>query len=472
MGDATEERSKVQLVWNERRSGFLYLRPGITQVAIEINQLRKMVHSIEDQIEECIKHLFPPSMPLDVAMKLPWDELQASTSSTSSTASFLDHEEAWGQWRQSAVNQLTQAYLQIYGSSMENFNKLLELDKTFQTHIVTIIITNSGVPPRLSTLLGFAHRTSAQCKLNLVIRAAVLALLGGRQKMDTRAPGIRDFVLRALSPRVAKILTVYLGLVRQAIVEVMRQKSWYKESVDAYNTRLFATWPQNTKCQRKAHVGSWSMVHIVAAWHKCSEEHLGAKLSIVDMRQLVTGIYSEYFPGLLYTPEVKDTAAVLQGDHNAAITRNFYGRNNLQGDGMSAPDIQSFIQASRIWQALMQTVPVSQAWSQDILKSTCFDPDIKRAYALKLANHLVLPSFASCLSAIEVKDTLRDLLETLPFIFGPEVRARYICVKPSGLTMFHPEKIQFEQPHATSNGCCIGIWPRWGAKWVCAPKRS
>ncbi|KAF7966129.1 hypothetical protein HWV62_39966 [Athelia sp. TMB] len=413
LSDSNEERSKVQLMWNERCSGFQYLRPGVLQVDIEINQIRQMVHSMEGKMEETITKLFPPTMPFSRAMNLPWKELQPSATVTSS---FLDAKEPWEQWRQSAVNELTRAYQQLYGSSLADFKNLLILDKEFQTLLVGIIIGNTGVPPRGSTLREFAYRTSSNYKLNLFLKGTALTLVGGRQKMDTRAPGIRDSVLRAFSPQVARLLTVYLGLNRQAIVEVMRSNAWHMESLDAYNTMLFATYHIPKKNQRKAHNGCWSMIGIVSAWHECSEPHLGAKLSLVDMRQLVTGVYGKLFPGVLYAPDVHNTAAILQGDHSATTTWNHYGRNHQQANGMSEPDAQSYIQVSSIWHAFSQTAPVNPSWPQDVLQSICFNPEVKQGYALKLASHLVMPIFMSAGSPAEVKSILQDLLNSLPFI--------------------------------------------------------
>lgn len=90
MADVDEETSKVKLTWNESRSGFQYHRPGVLLVDIEIDQMRSMVHSLDDQFEKCAEKLFPPAMPLDHAVKLPWHTLQASTSEH---ASFLDAKE-------------------------------------------------------------------------------------------------------------------------------------------------------------------------------------------------------------------------------------------------------------------------------------------------------------------------------------------------------------------------------------------
>lgn len=424
MSEVDEESSKVKLTWNENRTGFQYHRPGVLLVDIEIDQMRSMVHSLDDQLEKCAEKLFPPTMPLDRVMDLPWDTLQASTSEDTS---FLDAKEPWEQWRQSAVSELTMAYQLVYGASITSFNKLLDLDKEFQGLLVGIIIANTGVPPRLSALREFAYRTFLQRKLNLAIRAGALTLSGGRQKMDSRNSGVHDFVLRAFSPRTATILTVYLGLCRQAIVEMMRNNIWHQDSVEAYNTCLFALYQQKTKrMPTKPHNGSWNMVHMISAWHNCSEGYLGAKLSIVDMRQLITGVYSELFPHLLYSPPVQSTAAVLQGDHTAATAETHYGRNNEQGNvPLSATAAHRFIQASRVWQALMQTVPLCPAWTEDILKSTSFDPDKKKVYALKVANHLIMPSFMPSSSTIEVKAILEHLFNTLPFILTTDVSAYY-----------------------------------------------
>lgn len=421
MSDVDKERSKVKLTWNDAKDAFEYFRPNVVRVTITLAQLRQMVHTNQEELERRLQDLLPPSFPLSDAMDLPWDTLQASQSEKQS---FLDCKDAWDLWLKSVVEKVTAAYLASHGASATSFNHILDKDREFQKVLIAVIMANTGVPPRCSALRAFAYRSALNYLLNLHAMMGSLTIMGGQQKMDTRWDGgVRDFVVRALPPAAGKMLIVYLAVCRQALAEVMRLRGWHQHCWEAYKSKLFATYRIKAEIGRSSQPdGSWNMVDIISAWHGCSEPHLGVKLSMVDMRQLITGIYREHFPTLLYGPKVEDTAVTLQGDHNAKTTEKHYGRNHEHRGGISEFDAQSFIRASQTYQALMQTAPVSPDWPKDILAASCFNFEENTSKAMKLASHLVSSDLMRAgVSPVQIKASLEERFKALPFIYTSKV---------------------------------------------------
>lgn len=420
MSDVDVERSKVKLTWNDTKTGFEYFRPSVIRVTITLAQLRGLVHSNEDELERILCDVLPPSFPLSRAMSLPWHRLKASELESES---FLDSPEAW-EWLKPALEEMIHAYMESSGDSITSFNELLDKDGRFQQVLVAIIIANTGVPPRGSALREFLYRSTSSYMVNLNLMMDAVTLVGGTQKMDTRWDGLPNVTLRAFSPRVGKLLIIYLALFRQALTEIMRLKTWHQRCSEAYRSRLFATYKLKTEASsgNSQPDGAWSMLDIISAWHAYSEPYLGVKLSIVDMRQLVTGVFREFFPTLLYGVKAQSTAVTSQGDHNASTTASHYGRDHEHRGDVSALDAQSFLQASRTYQALMQTAPVSPDWSQDILKSHCFNPEEKKDRALKLATMLIISELTQeGSSQVQIMAALEKMFEVLPFIYTSEV---------------------------------------------------
>lgn len=363
MSDVDSKRSKVTLTWNDAKDAFEYFRPDVIRVNVTLSQLRELAQSNEDELERTLNSLFPASFPLSRAMALPWQKMRASTSENES---FLDSLEAW-EWLRPALDGIMAAHMDSYGHSIASFNDLLDQDKTFQQILVAVVIANTGVPPRGSTLRDYAYRSTSSCALNLNIMMDAVTLVGGSSKLDTRWSGLPNVVLRAFSPRVGTLLIIYLALFRRSLTEMMQLKSWHKRCCEAYQTRLFATYKLRAEgIQQTQPDGAWSMVDIIGAWHAHSKPSLLVNLSIVDMRQLITGVFRECFPTLLYEVNAQATAVTGQGNHNAITTGAHYGRNQEHRGEVSAIDAQSYLQTSRTYQALTGTAPINPDWPQDI----------------------------------------------------------------------------------------------------------
>lgn len=420
-----KERSEVKLAWTPSKDEFEYSRPGITQAHITFSALRQMIHGNEEQLLEQFVALLPSSFPISAVDSLPWDTLKDDTSKAES---FLDAEGTWNDWMKDAVDSMKRAYLDDSETrhrisaggkpSLTAFkNNLLELDRKFQDTLVGAIVGDTGVSPRAINLCNLAYRSDGKVERNLHMPLDSIVLTGGRQKGESRRDGERHFVLRAMSPQSGKILVRYLALVRRAIVEIMKENNWYTNSISAYETRIFAK-----PSYRKGASGIWEVSEITAAWHACSVPFLGTRLSIVDMRQITTGIFREHFPDFLRESPAESTALDVQGDHGPSTNKNHYGRSNRLSHANSAPDTHDCIQASRIYQAMMHVFSLDNNWPASVLSSSIFNPMQHESLALDVAQYLIREHYGfGQVQADAVRTLLDGLYNEFPFLFTSEV---------------------------------------------------
>jgi hypothetical protein len=426
------ERTKVRLAWETCKEAFEYSRPGITKVRITFSDLRKIVHGVEEGLSAQFESLLPSSFPISVVNDLPWHSLHDNGSNAES---FLDAEDTWNHWLRDAVTSIKQAYLDeaetrhrlvVNGKpSLDAFNDLLHADRKFQETLVGSIVGDTGVSPRAVNVCSMAYRSDGKEERNVHLMLDSVVLSGGRQKSEFRRDGEREFILRAMSPHSGKVMVQYLALCRRAFVEIMKENHWYTDSISIYETRLLAK-----PASHKGGNGTWDVSEIANAWHSCSESILGAKLSIVDMRQITTGIFREHVPELLREQSSsKKTAVDGQGEHGPDVSKRYYGLN-AHLHGHSAPDTHDYIQASRIYQAMMQTVPLDVHWPSSVLSSQVFNSSKNERLAIDVARHLIKSYYGfGGMQLEEVSIQLRRLCTNFPFLFANEVRLVQIVIK-------------------------------------------
>jgi hypothetical protein len=324
------ERTKVRLAWEPSKDAFEYSRPAFIPAHISFSSLREMVHGTEKRLSEHFSALLPSSFPISVVNELPWHTM---SDNGTKAESFLDAEGTWNDWMRDAVTSIKRAYLDenetrhrlvVNGKpSLAAFNELLSVDRKFQESLVGTIVGDTGVSPRAINVCHLAYRSNGKEERNVHLILNSVVLDGGPQKSEARRDGEREFALRAMSPHSGEIIIRYLALCRQAIVEIMKDNNWYTNSISAYETRLFAK-----PTSRFGANGTWDVSEISAAWHSCSVPVLGVKLSIVDMRQITTGIFRELFPDFLKVQSSSQKTAVdVQGDHGPKVNKNYYGLN-------------------------------------------------------------------------------------------------------------------------------------------------
>jgi hypothetical protein len=157
---------------------------------------------------------------------------------------------------------------------------------------------------------------------------------------------------------------------------------------------------------------------ISAPWHAVSEKYFGAKLSIVDKRQIDTGIHRKLFPDLLRVPDqICKTAVDGQGDHGATPSANHYGRSSNQCRGISIAELNDFIETSNVHHALMQTGPINPNWPSNILEAVPFHRGRREKAALEAASVLVPQHYRfDDLSRREVCAKVKEIVNGLTFM--------------------------------------------------------
>jgi hypothetical protein len=424
---AKKERSLARLLWSTDGQSFQYSRPGLPPVTVQFTTLRKLVHDNLGELYQRFEQLLPSTFPISKIIALPWNELH---NDASSSQSFLDTKEIWNAWMCQAADELKDAYLNpsetnhsliVNGKlSRVAVDRLMALDQRFQEALVVDIVTNTGISPRAVTISGYRYRTGSGLEetRNLCLMNEQLALYGGHQKGQSRRDKYHELVARTFCQQTHHCVLPYLALFRAALVSILRHKNWYADVIPMYETYLIAS--PHSKTDSK---GGVEVSHITALWHAASEKYFGAKLSIVDKRQIDDGIHKKEFPELLRVPvQTVRTAADGQGDHGPTTSANHYGRSSDLCHGVSAAELNDFIDASNIHHAFMQTGPISPNWPYGVLQALPFQRGRQEETATDAAYALV-PHFYGFhkLTSEEISKMVKEICTGMTFCFRPDV---------------------------------------------------
>jgi hypothetical protein len=393
---ARSERSKVQSTWETNNAAFLYCRPGIIQVHISLDALRQMVHDNERKLLQLFDDLLPSGFDISAIDQLPWNTLHDDGSPDES---FIDAPDTWNTWLADAIVAIKNAYLDeretrhhfiVKGKPcLKSMNRLLILDLEFQGVVVGTLVGNTGVAPRAVGMRDYRYRSDGKEKRNLYLRLSSVVLAGGRQKGESRRNGEREFVMRAFAPLSGECLVRYLALVRQAIIEILRENNWHTEAIPAYTTRILAKPPRNTGC------GAWEVSQITDAWHTNSAPYIRRKVSIVDARQITTAIYKRLFPEFLKAQSLPTAKTTVdgQGDHGGEPGSNHYGLSNDIFFGHSELETDEYIMTSRVYHTLMHMFCLDPNWPKAILGAQVFDVMQHEQLATQVARRQIVEQF-------------------------------------------------------------------------------
>lgn len=410
---ARSERSKVQCTWETDSSSFSYCRPGIIQVPISLAALRRMVHDNETRLLDLFCQLLPSGFNASAVDRLPWNLLHDDCSPDES---FIDTPDTWNTWLADAIMSIKNAYLDeretrhhfiVKGKpSLKSINRFLLLDLKFQDAVVGSIIGNTGVAPRAITARDYRYRSDGKEKRNLYLRLASTVLVGGRQKGEARKGGEREFVVRAFAPRSGQCLVRYLALIRQAVVEILRENNWHTEVIPAYTTRILA------KPSRKKGCGAWEVSDITQSWHHNSVPYIEKETTIVDARQFTTAIYKRLFPQFLKEQSLPTSRNTVhgQGDHNNESGDNNYGRSHDIFLGHSELETDEYILTSRVYHTLMQMYCLDPNWPKEVLGAQVFDLMHNEQLATRVARKKIVERFGfSQMQPADIRLKVREL---------------------------------------------------------------
>lgn len=140
------------------------------------------------------------------------------------------------------------------------------------------------------------------------------------------------------------------------------------------------------------------------------------------MQQITTGIFCKLFPFLLKPQEAVKTVIDGQGDHGAEMSAKHYGRTQDLQNGQNNLDAAEYIQASRMYQALMQIEPLDSDWPKEVLDSPALSTCANTELASHAAHWLIVSECALCVrTPAENIVLLSKMLQTLLFLFSPPV---------------------------------------------------
>jgi hypothetical protein len=384
-----------------------------------------MIQDSEDAVSRDFERILPSTYSLADVNRLPWNTLRDDCSGDES---FIDADSTWVQWLGKAVTGLKQAYLDesetrhrimVNGKpSLAAFNQVLVLDQHLQGSFVGSIEGTTGVPPRVVTMRDYRYRCDEEEKRNLFLTLSSVVLEGGKQKSESRSFGEREFVIRALLPRSGEKLVRYLALIRQALLAIMKDYHWHTDSIRAYETRILAK-----PAFHKGANGAWSPTEISNKWHELAAPYIGDKITILDARQFVTGIFRQHYPWFLKEQSSK-SAIDAQGDHikKGRCTDNHYGRSDGLCNGNSALDTADCVLASRVYQATMESFPVDQDWPESVTRSPVLRREDDRKFGVDVARYRIHLIYGfSKLQPEAIRTRVESLCLNLPFIFAEDV---------------------------------------------------
>ena len=355
-----------------------------------------MVHDNERRLLKLFNDLLPSGYNLSAVDRLPWKSLRDD----GGDESFIDIPDNWDAWLADAIIAVKNAYLDeqetrhgliVKGKpSLKAMNRLLVLDLEFQGAMVGSIVGNTGVAPRAVTLKGYRYRSDGEEKRNLYLLLASLVLAGGRQKRETRKNGEREFVMRAFAPRSGECVVRYLALVRQAIIQILRENNWHTEAISAYTTRILAKPPR-----KRSLWGMWR--YLTSLMHGTSVRflYIEREITIVDARQVTTAIYKRLFPQFLKEQPLLTSRTTVdgQGDHDGEAGDKHYGLSSDIFFGHSELETDDYILTSRVYHVLMHMFSLDPNWPKAVLSAHVFDVVQNEQLAIQVARKKIVDQF-------------------------------------------------------------------------------
>jgi hypothetical protein len=415
-----DERSRAKLIWTADSQSFQYARPGLPFLKIELSMLRKLTHNNLGELNQCFEQLFPSTFPASRALTFPWGRI---FDDASSPESFLDAPEIWDAWMGAAITELKHAYmdpsetrhcLMVKGKlSWTSVDGLAALDQRFQEAFILDIQSNAAISPRLKTLSKYLYRTTSSELRHLYLMDGQLVLYGGCQKGESRRNGHRELMVRVLCRQARHYILPYLGLVRAALISIFQEARWHVDLIPMYQTHVIAG-----PFFYNAHSKSTDFSHVARPWHVTSKRYFGTELSILDKRQIDTGVHNRFFPELLrVSSQTARTVSDGLGDHGSHANANFYGRSSNLCRGLRAVELDEYIMTCQAHHSLMQTGPIDLAWSPNILQAVPFHRSGHTEIAIDTASVLV-PHYYKFhqLPDDEIGRVVKEICSSLPFL--------------------------------------------------------
>jgi hypothetical protein len=418
--DVKDERSLVMMTWSEDSMSFEYSRPGLPVLRIHLGLFKEICWSIENSLVALSLALLPEGFDIS---NLPFDTIRDNPSDSES---FLDRDDVRA-WLTDVQTSMKKAYyredeprhqLRRSGKLQRSaVHSLLHLDQQFQRAMAANIVGEVGVSPRAILAALLSYRSDGEHRRNLYIMQDAVALAGGKEKAETRRGGRRGIVY-FLSSEGGKILIRYLATTRQIIIEILQDAGFIETSFH-YKTRIFAKYKTNEM--------EWQPSDITKSWCEATRDILGSDTSIVDMRQITTGIYGKLFPTVRYGNDLRRGASAVdgQGDHGRDPALENYGIENIFCFGNSGIELARFKLVSGICHALGGVGPVDATWPKEVIESPIFNHS-HEVQALALARHLIFVRYLQHHSAEEARQTIQNLLKQLPFIFTTVCSPQFI----------------------------------------------
>ena len=181
-----------------------------------------------------------------------------------------------------------------------------------------------------------------------------------------------------MSPKEGKTLIRYLALVHQVLIEILQDAGFLETSVH-FKTQVFVKYTTKEI--------EWQPADITSFWCSAICDFFGCDTSIVNMCQMITGIYGKLFPTIRNSNTLRKGALGIdiQGDHGHDMDHNNYGRQDIFCFGNSGIEIAEFKLISGIWHVTGGVCGLDDTWPKEVLESPLFFNHTRAEQALDLA---------------------------------------------------------------------------------------
>ncbi|KDR71945.1 hypothetical protein GALMADRAFT_213439 [Galerina marginata CBS 339.88] len=353
----------TRVVSDEAGLIFKYSNSHVSDHDIELASLKDLVESLITKASSKLYALLPSGLAfkkLDISLSSLHDDMKSDKSIFEQKENKQLFDGLVQKFMEKLMDPEEERYL--LGKSKPKTKQQKALQSWFdaeQELLETILggmVLGTGIPARAFQMKGFryASSSSAERMRNLFICKQNVVIGFPKSKLYSRT--IQE-ALWALPPGLSQTLILYLGVIRPVSIELMKQEMHQKPR--SWSTsHIFAP----------AHSPIWSWEKMVAVIKSQTRSGLKIRLSIREIRQLITGIFRKHLPSLIEPVDMSKTSmANKQADH-VQVTSNQYGQAGGYMTGLCLPDteVDNFLNVSHAWQALLGIRSPGQ-WIQALL---------------------------------------------------------------------------------------------------------
>lgn len=175
----------------------------------------------------------------------------------------------------------------------DKFVKWLELEqKVLQKIFLIILFTGGGISPWTLSISELQYREIASGGRNLCFHNGSLCFAFPRAKKNSQSKGDISHSLYAFPPQLNWPLSIYLGIIQQFTIQVMKENNW---SLGKLEEHLFVYTKSGAMCGF-----AWKASYMNVVLGNFSKSLFGSSFRVPDFCQVTQAIYEFYADEMVY----------------------------------------------------------------------------------------------------------------------------------------------------------------------------